>query len=321
MIHPSPRKRRQPKGAIVVIVAIFLPAIIAMLALAIDCGILLRQRANLQRAADAAALAGVRDLIPDSDGNQDFVAVRDAVKEYAANNVKDIDNFTVLDADIEIGRYDPETIYSELTILNTGVFDTVRVTLRRDDSANSPVTLFFAGIFGILDSDVTATAAAVLQKASIMEPGAGVLPFTVPQNEWHASDPGATWSIYGDGKLQDGNGNNVPGNWGTCDIGIESNSTADLSNQILDGLRQTDLDALYGAGRIPQNTYIDGSQSCYMNGETGLSAGMKAAVQAVYGQRRLIPLIDSFSNQGGNLEYHVVGWAVCKVGDSSFTGQ
>ena len=93
-----------------------------------------------------------------------------------------------------------------------------------------------------------------------------------------------------------------------------------MSNQILDGLRQADLDALYGAGRIPQNTYIDGSQSCYMDGEPGLSAGMKAAVEAVYGQRRLIPLIDSFSNQGANLEYHVVGWAVCKVGDSSFKG-
>ncbi len=320
MIRTSPYNRRQPKGAISVMVAMFLPAMIGMLALAIDCGNLLRHRANLQRAADAAALAGVRDLIPDTDGDQDLDAVRATIRQYVADNVTNVANFTVLDADIEIGRYDPETIYSDLAILDDGVFDTVRVTLRRDGSANSPVTLFFAGVFGLVESDVSATAAAVLQKATIMEPGAGVLPFTLPRDEWHASAPGDTWSIYGDGKLRDGAGKNVPGNWGTCDIGNEGNSTADLSNQILDGLRQSDLDALFGNGRIPQNTYIDGGQSCYMNGETGLSAGMKSAVAAVFGQKRIVPLIDSFSGHGGNLEFHVVGWAVCEVRESSFKG-
>jgi hypothetical protein len=320
MKRKSALSRRQPKGAIMVIVAIFLPAMIAMLAFAIDCGNLLRHRANLQRAADAAALAGVRDLIPDTEGNQDIDAVRDAIREYAVNNVTNVDNFTVLDTDIEIGRYDPETIYSELTILDSGVLDTVRVTLRRDGSANSPVTLFFAGIFGILDSDVSATAAAVLQKASFMEPGAGVLPFTIPKNAWDASDPGDTWSIYGDGKLQDGNGNDVPGNWGTCDIGNENNSTADMGDQILNGLRQSDLDALNGAGRIPQNTHIDSSQSSYMNGDPGLSSGMKSAIEAVFGQKKMVPVIDSFTGQGGNVEYNVVGWAVCEVGESSFKG-
>ncbi len=300
--------------------AILLPAMVAMLSLAIDCGNLLRNRAILQRAADATALAGVRDLIPDVNGNQDLDQVRDTIREYAANNVGNVNNFTVLDADIEIGRYDPDTIYSNLTILDDGVFDTVRVTLRRDNLANSRVTMFFAGIFGIMDADVSATASAVLQKASIMEPGADVLPIVIPLNEWHASNPGDTWSIYGDGQLQDGNGKNVPGNWGTCDIGSEFNSTFDIRHQTLHGLDQSHLDALFADGRIPQNTHIDARQSCYLNGDTGLSSGMKHAILAIQDQNRIIPLIDSFSDGGGGLEYHVSGWAVCKVGDSSWKG-
>ena len=270
-----------------------------MLALAIDCGNLLRHRGNLQRAADAAALAAVRDLVPDSEGNQDLGLVRDMIRQYAADNISDVDNFTVLDGDIELGRYDPDTIYSDLTILDSGMLDTVRVTLRRDSSANSRVTLFFAGIFGLIDSDVSATATAILQKGRFLEPGVGVLPFTIPEDEWNAADEGDIWSIYGDGKLQDGNGNNVPGNWGTCDIGNSNNSTADLRDQILNGLRQSDLDALHGDGRIPQNTHIDGSESFYANGDPGLSSGMKHAVQAIHGQKRMVPIIDSISGGGG----------------------
>jgi hypothetical protein len=320
MVRKSSPKRRQPKGAIIVLFAICLPAMIGMLALAIDCGNLLRHRANLQRGADAAALAGVRDLIPDIQGNQDLGVVRNTIREYTSNNVTNVESFTVLDSDIEIGRYDPETIYSNLTILDSGVFDTVRVTLRRDSSANSPITLFFAGVFGIVESDVAATATAVLQKASIMEPGADVLPIVVPQNEWNAGGAGDTWSIYGDGKLQDGNGNDVPGNWGTLDIGSEFNSTSDMRDQIVNGLDQTHLDALYGDGRILQNTHLDSSQNCYMNGDPGLSAGMKFAIQEIQGQSRIIPLIDSSTDGGGNLEFHVVGWAVCVVGDSAWNG-
>ena len=142
--------------------------LIGMLAFSIDIGYLLKKRAELQRAADAAALAAVRDLVPDSNGDQDLDQVRETVRNYAAMNISDVSGFTVLDSDITIGRFEPETVYTDFTILDDGILDTVRVTLRRDGSANSPIPLFFAGIFGVINSEVSATATAVLQKASIL---------------------------------------------------------------------------------------------------------------------------------------------------------
>ncbi|GAB4139747.1 MAG: hypothetical protein Tsb009_08840 [Planctomycetaceae bacterium] len=315
----TPTKRR--KGAIAVLAAFLMVPLLSLVAVAVDYGYLCVVKTDLQRAADAAALAAVRDLIPDTNGNQDLDQVRSTVRQYAAANVSNSSNFTVLDSDIEIGRFDPATVYTNFTILNTGIFDTVRVTLRRDSSANSPVSLFFARIFGKNTSSVTVTATAVLQKGTLLYAGADILPFSIPEDEWNAQNPGDIWSIYGDGRLLDNFGNTVPGNWGTLDIGAANNSTSDLSDQILNGLRQSDLDALYGDGRIPQNTHIDSRDSWYAQADTGLSSGIKSAVQQVHGMTRLVPLYDSIGGGGGNnAEFHVTGWAVVEVIDSNWQG-
>ncbi len=187
--HPRPGQDDR-SGAIAVLTAVLLVPLIGMLAFSIDVGYLLKKRAELQRSADAAALAAVQDLIPDPFGNQNLDAVRATLRSYTSSNVTDVAGFTVLDSDIKIGRFDPATVYSDFTILDDGVFDTVRVTLRRDGSANSPIPLLFGGIFGMVDSEVSATATAVLQKATTLRPGAGVLPFSIPESEWSCNEPG-----------------------------------------------------------------------------------------------------------------------------------
>ncbi len=301
-------------------VAVMMPVFIIMLAFAIDAGYLLRERANLQRTADAAALAAVRDLVPDSYGNQDLDAVRARVREYVAANLTDGDGFTVLGSDIEIGRYDPDAIYTEVILLDDGILDTVRVTLRRDSAANGPVSLFFTGIFGISNSEVRATATAVLQKARYLQAGVGVLPFSIPSERWGPAEQGEKWSIYGDGRVLDGNGNQLPGNWGTLNLGPSSNSTETINDQVLNGLNASHLDALYDGGRIPQNTYIDSQVPFDANGDPGLSGGMKQSMEQIIGETRMIPIYESVTNQGATLEFRVVGWAAAKVLDVKFHG-
>jgi hypothetical protein len=315
------RNHGQRKGAITVAAALLIPVFIGMLAFSIDCGYLLNKRSGLQRAADAAALAAVRDLVPNPDGTQDLDTVRSTIRQFAATNLTDVGDFTVLDSDIEIGRYNPATIYTDLEILDSGIFDTVRVTLRRDSTANSSVSLFFAGIFGIIESDVSATSAAVLQKASILEPGAGVLPFSIPEAEWDATASGETWSVYGDGRMRDDSGSLIPGNWGTLNLGTSANSTATLNDQVLNGLQQVHLDGLYSEGRIPRRTHLDSTEAFNANGDQGLSGGMKLSIQSIHGETRLIPIYDTVSAHGSVLEFHVTGWAVCEVVDSAFHGQ
>jgi hypothetical protein len=263
----------------------------------------------------------VQDLVPAADGTQDLDAARATIRECLIENLGP--SFVVLDSDIEIGRFDPDTIYSRVTLLNTGIFDAVRITIRRDDQANSPVSLFFARVIGNDSADVTAMATAVLQKGSSLPPGSDILPFAVPQEEWDSKDRYATWSIYADGKLLDGDDNEVPGNWGTVDIGGENNATSDLVDQIDNGLRQSDLDDLSTDGRIPSADGIKSTESLWANGDPGMSIGIKDAVRNAHTFTRIVPIYDSLNEDpaGGNLEYHIVKWGVVRVIDSKWTGE
>lgn len=295
--------------------------LVAMVAFAVDYGYLLKIRTDLQRAADSAALASVQELVPRADGSQNLDAARYRIREYLARNIDPA--FVILDSDIEIGRYDPATIYSQVTLLPTGIFDTVRITVRRDEQANLPVSLFFARVLGSRSSGVTASATAVLQRASAIPPGAMILPFAVPVSEWESKDHGEIWSIYADGKLTDSDGAEVPGNWGTVDIGPTKNSTNLLRDQINSGLHQADLDALQADGRISSNDEIGAKQQFWANGNPGMSIGMKDAIRAAQGSKRVVPLFDALGDTlaGGNVEFHVVGWGVVRVVESKWTGE
>ncbi len=318
-MKPARHPRQRRKGSILVLVALAAIPLLGMVAFAVDYGYLLKARTDLQRAADAAALAGTLNLEPDSEGYQDLEAVRAAVRQYAAANAGA--GFSVLDEDIVIGRFEPGTVYTNLQILQTGIFDTVRVTLRRDGRANSRAPLFFARAIGFGEASVAATATAALQKASGLKAGSDVLPFAIPLSEWEMQESGEQWSIYGDGRILDDFGAEVPGNWGTVDIGLGNNSTDDLSDQILNGLRQTDIDALYADGIIPTNTHIDALRAMWLGADTGLSSGMKHSLQQIVSQRRLIPIYDLLTDEGGNnLEAHIVRWGVVTVIDTSFHG-
>ena len=313
--HPGQRRR----GAVFILVAVVIIPLLGMVALAVDYGYLLKTKTDLQSAADATALAAVLSLAPDENGYQDLEAVRAVVREYAAANAGD--GFTVLDEDIVIGRFEPLTIYTNLQISNSGVLDTVRVTLRRDGSANGGADLFFAKAIGFRQSPITATATAALQKASGLKEGSDILPCAVPLVEWNGQNVGDSWSIYGDGKILDDWGNEVPGNWGTIDVGAESNATSELNDQILNGLRQADLDELYSEGTIPTSTHINAFYAMWLDADTGLSAGLKHSVYEVIGKQRLVPIYDTLLGESGdNMEAHIVNWGVVTVSDAKFIG-
>lgn len=319
---PTCKRRR---GISLVLTTLLMVPLLAMVAFSVDYGYLLKIESDLQRCADHAALACVQDLVPKSDDDghhwtQDLDQVRATLRNYVAMNLDP--SFQVLDADIEIGRYDPATIYSNVTLLNNGIFDAVRVTLRYDATANSRVALFIAPVIGMRDAAVTATATAVLQKPLALPPGAFVLPFTVPQDVWDGRGMGDEWSIYGDGKITDDFGAEIPGNWGTLDIGSTNNSTDALNSQIKNGLKKSDINALYADGRISTTKYINASHTVSMQGETGLSTGLKHSVVPIHGQMRILPIFNSNSGAGGNnLEYNVVKWGVVKVVDSNWQGE
>lgn len=339
----NPRLHRQRRGSVASFLAILMMPMLALLALFVDYGFLLYARTDMQRAADQAALAAVQDLVPDLDGDQDFDQARATARQYVQQNLGD--QFVVNDSDIEIGRYNPDSIYTNVELLDNGTADCVRVTVRRDPSANSSISLYFARLFDKDTEDITATAAAVLQRARYMPPGTGIFPFAIPDDQWEDLPPGGEFNLYGDGKIEDGAGNTVPGNWGTVDIGPANNSTNDLRDQIVNGLSQDDLDSLERQGAIADSAHIDSLADLPMtlDADPGLSSGMKEAVEEVQGLYKIAPVYDASavagnngngngnsngngkgngnSGSGGdNLTYPIIGWAVVYVADSHFGG-
>jgi hypothetical protein len=290
---------------------------------------------QLQRAADSAVLAGVVRLVPDQyTGTQDTAGARSTAREYVQRQLELGTGFSVPDSDIQILRYDPNTINgSNPQFFTTGPFDTLRITLRRDGAVNSPVSLFFARVIGNNNANIVVQATAVLRRGVGLMPGSDVLPFAMDVNDWNAMAPGNRRSIYGDGRVEDGSGNPVPGNWGRVDIGPEtSGGAAGNVDQITDGLDQADLDALAtdfpdpltgesNQPRIPSTDQIDSTDPLWTSGDSGFQASLEAPLQSIMGQPKLIPLYDRIVPLGGTIsEFHIVGWGLVTVTDVDLHG-
>ena len=314
------RQQKNRKGAAAILILILMVPLLGLLAFSIDYGYLLYSKTDLQRVADQAAIASTRDLLPDAFGNQDIDEARDRVSEYVKLNLGS--EFVVEANDIKVGRYNPAKIYSSVEILDTGTFDTVQVTIRRDSTfSNNSISLYFARFLGNDEADISATSTAVLQKARFIGPGTGVFPFALEEKTWNKVDQGEEVSIYGDGRIEDEFGKSIPGNWGTLDIGPRSNSTSALGTQIEDGLSQSDLDSLQSQGVIPTADFIDGTATLSLNADTGLSSGLRHSIAAVHGTTKIAPIYKGTSGKGGNnLNFEVQGWAAVDVIDSNFRG-
>lgn len=308
------------RGVILLKSAILMVPLLGLIAFAIDYGFLLKVRTDLQRTADMASLAAVRDLIPGRTGYQDLHQARSTANLYANLNTPEYSGLQLRTEDVECGRYDPAQVYTKVALLDDGVLDTVRVKVRRDNLANSPVSLFFAPVFGIETVGVSATSTAIIRRASTLGTGSPVLPMAVPEQVWNDYDTGDRFKIYSNGGLKDTWDNPIPGNWGTVDVGNTNNSTADISNQIEHGLRQSDLDALAADGRISSSESIRTSEPLQLQGETGMSAGMRSAVQAIHGEVRYLPIFDKVQGSGNTAEFNIVGWGVVEVVDSNWNG-
>jgi hypothetical protein len=101
------------------------------------------------------------------------------------------------------------------------------------------------------------------------------------------------------------------GNFGTVDIGNFSNSTPDIERQILYGANATDL------SYFPNNALI---LPYTVQGDTGISAGIKDDLDAVVGQCRAVFLFDTLSDPGNNAQFGLVGVAGVRVMHAELTG-
>ena len=181
---------RNQRGVSAVIIALLLVVLLGMAALAVDLGYLYVTRNELQNVADAAALAATRrlgEIYQAMPGNlqadynlSNFPADRTDMEniaiEVAGMNKAAAAGITILNADIEFGQWD--FVNRSLTVTDDQP-DAVRVKARKDETANNPVTTFFAKVFNVNTMAVTATATAALSGQGETEEGELILPIGI----------------------------------------------------------------------------------------------------------------------------------------------
>ena len=168
------RLLRQEKGAAIVVVAVSITAMIGFGALVVDMGNLYFNKNRLVNMVDAAAFAGVQDLPGDPQ-----VAVASAYN-YAAQN----------------------GVTSDVVGVAISQNNTV-VTV----NASRTVPFFFAPVFNMISSNVTARAAAKIVPIS---GASGIVPFGIVRQQFTYGDPYT---------LKEGGGSGYDGNFGALALG------------------------------------------------------------------------------------------------------
>lgn len=345
------RRRFQPKsdrrGAIAILACFLMILILGMAAFAIDLGYIANSRAELQRSADAAALAacwhlvyqGVPGTPVDLTGAVAEVPV--SARQYAALNPVCNTSPGLADTDIRVGYMaNPGAKDATIQSGNPNTYNAVQVTVRRTADQNGKVGAFFGRIFGMegVEARASATAALINNFGGFRAPSATegdncnlmILPFALDKQTWDELQEGTGYDVWnydsavnqvrwGSDRILEVNlfpqGTGSPGNRGTVNIGASHNSTAVLCRQIVSGISPEDL-AYYPDNQLK----FDANGHLYLNADPGISAGCKSALASIIGQTRMIPIFTSVVGNGNNACYEIVEFVGVRIMAVNLTG-
>ncbi len=183
------------EGTVMVMMALGLVAFLGLASLAVDMGNLYVAKNELQNVADAAALAGARQLIDNSNGTAvvDSTAAQAAAMGVAQtqaqlSNQASLPDASRTDLSIAFGNWNiyagsPSTAWTTTDGSASSNSNAVQVTIQRASGlAYGPVTNYLAGILGYNTTNVSATATAYLGFANTTTTGAVDLPIAVPSS-------------------------------------------------------------------------------------------------------------------------------------------
>lgn len=178
------------RGVAFILVMIALGTLLAFAALALDVGNVMVVKNELHNVSDAAALAATRELgriyeekpyaeRENYHASADAAILVSAAQEVGVSStVAGNTGVAIHASDVEIGRWDEPTNPSRFRATLSQP-DAVRVSARKDGSANGPLATFFARILGVNTVDVSASATAALTGQSTADAGGLPLPVAI----------------------------------------------------------------------------------------------------------------------------------------------
>jgi Flp pilus assembly protein TadG len=340
------RRSRRRRGAAMLLAVFLMGVLISMLAFSIDIGYLAASKAEMRRTADAAALAGAWQLIDSAIAGDNALQAEDsmhqAIRTVAAVN-------PVCNQALELQTDSPRTDIQDGYLASLAAaaslssdprdpYRAVRVRIQKTETLNGMIPFHFAMILGHLgkEMEVEATAAFATQIRGFQEPATSstakldLLPFALDLETWLEAieeggeddnlryNPIEGTVSYGSDGIREVNlypqGTGAPGNRGTVDIGGPNNSTADIARQIEHGVSAEDLNEL------GKPLLLDDDGQLSLQGDTGISAGVKDELASIVGQCRLIPVFSSVTGFGNRAEYRIVRWVGVRIMQVKLTG-
>jgi len=161
-------KRRRAAAAALVLITLFV--LLASAAFSVDIGMISNARADLQRAADAGAMAAAKVLGDVTTGVEPIAAAREAAQRIVESNPVLGHRVTIdVDEDITFGRANYDARVNSYNFADTEHLpDAVRVRVRMTDgSPNDSLKLVFAPLLGKNRTDVIASATAAVAPRDI----------------------------------------------------------------------------------------------------------------------------------------------------------
>lgn len=157
--------RRDRRGAIVVLTAFLMAALLCLVALIVDLGYLMLAQTQLQDAADAAALAGSAVLA------QGPAAARAEAQRFASLNTVGKSPVKIDASDIVLGLWDCAShTFTPMTDADEANADSIQVTCHLAESGANP--LFFGGLWGAQTSNPVA-----VSMSQSLGPSQGCIPY------------------------------------------------------------------------------------------------------------------------------------------------
>ncbi len=348
---------KQPRrGAVAPMAALLLAVLVGMLAFSIDVGYIAVVKGELQNAADAAALAGAAKMqnayvqyyapgqlaqLSIYNGLSDTGNANSPIstaQRIAQANVAGGVNISLPAGDVSFSYYDGTNPFTAASYPTTFP-NTITVTTRRDATANTPLGLFFAQIFGINSVNLTATASATIYAGDVTSlqaisgVNAHILPVALDINVWKKY---YTTGLSADGLLHMGpNGNpqlqvypfdtNTPGSFGLLDVGPPANNVPAFQNWIDDGETPNDISYLVNNNLVPVTP--DAPQPWKVG--PGLKSSLIPNFHSQMGVPNLIPLFVPASplpnyvaanGTGQNATYNIVGFVGVTITQAAGSG-
>lgn len=349
MLRRITNSNHRRHGAVAVLACVLMVALLGMVAFAVDLGYLATSQSELQRSADASAIAACNQLIyrgtPGTPVNL-ATNVQNApvvAGQYAGWNKVCGSGPSLGSSDSVVGYIANPT--QSGGAINTGanqnLFNAVQVTVRRSSSENGQVPTFFGKVFGVNGTNASATATAAfisnvggfgIPQTSSGQGNVMLLPFALDQQTWNSMLAGDTsvstdvWNYNSSGAVVSGSdgirevnlfpqGTGSPGNRGTVNIGVSNNSTATVVDQILNGISPAEM-AMYPNSQLT----FDSNGHLYLGANPGISAGFKSALASIIGQTRCIPIFDAVTGNGNNAQYEIVAFVGVRIMAVDLTG-